>query len=114
MKTHSESNEEQPNEPGQGTNHPAHSNKEERYERGTIIDVFASHNEQEEKHVNNDIANNDGSIMATLDNVFHGQEKSLEHNEFEGSNRTDYYEAEEGEKSDVEEEINALGKKVKK
>jgi hypothetical protein len=46
--------------------------------------------------------------------VFHGAEESLEHNEYEGSNRADYYEAEDGDKSDVEEELKALGKKAKK
>jgi hypothetical protein len=88
-------------------------NTEEKYERGTAVDVFAVTEEANEKHSGNDIANNDGSIAPTLDNVFHGAEESMEHSAAEGSNMQNYYKRNETDKSDTEEEIDALENKGK-
>lgn len=112
MNENDQTNDGQPKETGVGMGAPAPSSREQRYERGTIVDVFANHEESGEKHINNDIANNDGSIVATLDNVFHGTAASLDHNEEEGSNRAGYYESKEHEKSDAEEEVTAQRKET--
>jgi hypothetical protein len=87
---------------------------EEKYERGTAVDVFAAKEESDAKHSGNDIANNDGSIAPALDNVFHGKAESKEHNAAEGSNMQDYYKRNEGGKSDIDQELDALGKKQQK
>jgi dihydroxyacetone kinase len=91
----------------------SHTNSEEQYERGTAVDVFATKEEQVAKHSGNDIANSDGSIVSTLDNVFHGSAESMEHNDAQGSNMEGYYKRNETETSDIEEEIDALNKEPK-
>ncbi len=60
---------------------------------------------------NSEITNNDGSVLETLDTVFHGQPGYIQDHSAAGSNRADYYEARSEGKSDVEEESNYLKKK---
>jgi|GEM_PF-4751532 len=55
-----------------------------------------------------EIATNDGSIIETLDTVFHGAPGWSEGENISGSNRADYYEARSNGKSDSEEEVDDL------
>jgi hypothetical protein len=83
---------------------------EDRYERGTAIDVFASKEEAfPEKHNNNDVATNDGSVLESLDTAFHDKPGYTDDNSVSGSNRDDYYEERSSGKSDDEEELEILG-----
>lgn len=57
-----------------------------------------------------EVANNDGSIIETLDTAFHGEPGMIKDHSLAGSNRADYYESRSGGQSDSEEELNALKK----
>jgi hypothetical protein len=54
----------------------------------------------------NDLATNDGSVIETLDTVFHNRSEAAESKDLAGSNRADYYEAHPNGQSDAEEEVN--------
>jgi len=100
-----------PEEPDVPANTPLQRKSEERYERGTDLDVFSTHEQDvDEKHANKDMANNDGTIAETLDNVFHDASPFLQGNDSEGSKRPDYYETNPVRESDAEEEIEAVRK----
>ena len=55
----------------------------------------------------NDLANNDGSVVETLDTALHGKPGWSEENSIAGSNRADYYEARSYGKADDKEELEA-------
>ena len=57
-----------------------------------------------------EITNNDGSIIETLDTALHGQPGYIDGHSLAGSNRADYYEARTDGKSDVQEESDYLKK----
>ncbi len=57
-----------------------------------------------------EVANNDGSIIETLDTAFHNEPGLIKDHSIAGSNRADYYESRSYGKSDVEEELDALNK----
>ena len=59
---------------------------------------------------NGEITNNDGSIIETLDTVFHDKPGMIKDYSIAGSNRTDYYEAASDGESDSEEELDVLRK----
>ena len=83
---------------------------EARYERGTDIDPFAASGDKElshAKHEGNDTANNDGSVMETLDTAFHDKPGYAEDLSMAGSNRADYCEERSYGKTDDEEELDA-------
>jgi len=61
-----------------------------------------------------EIANNDGSIIETLDTVFHGSPGWSDGENISGSNRADYYEARSNGKSDVEEELDVIRERNRK
>ncbi len=88
--------------------------RKDRYERGTAIDVFASKEDETAKHIGNDIATNDGSVLSTLDIAFHNIPGYINHNSDSGSNRADYYESKSSGKADDEEEIEAVKKHADK
>lgn len=65
----------------------------------------------EDKVINNhELANDDGSIVETLDTAFHGEPGMIDGHSIAGSNRADYYEARSQGKSDSEEELEVLRK----
>ncbi len=83
---------------------------EDRYERGTAIDVFASKEDAfPEKHNNNDVATNDGSVLESLDTAFHNKPGYTNDNIVSCSNRADYDEEISSGKSDNEDELDVLG-----
>ena len=55
-----------------------------------------------------EVANNDGSIIETLDTAFHGQPGMIKEHSPAGSNRADYYESRSDGKTDSEEEVDAM------
>src|SRR4051794_6400789 len=55
-----------------------------------------------------EVTNNDGSIIETLDTAFHNKPGYIKDHSIAGSNRADYYEARSQGKSDVEEEQDFL------
>lgn len=59
---------------------------------------------------NEEVANNDGSIVETLDTAFHNKPGYIKDHSIAGSNRADYYEARSQGESDVEEEQDYLKK----
>ena len=61
----------------------------------------------------NEIATNDGSVIETLDTVFHGKPGWSEGENPSGSSRADYYEARSTGRSDAEEEMDELKRKTK-
>ena len=56
------------------------------------------------EHTDNEITNNDGSVIETLDTDFHNQPGYITNHSLAGSNRADYYEKRSQGKSDTEEE----------
>lgn len=62
--------------------------------------------EDEDKVIKNgELANNDGSIVETLDTAFHDKPGMINTHSIAGSNRAEYYEARSDGKSDSEEEL---------
>lgn len=57
-----------------------------------------------------ELANNDGSVVETLDTAFHNFPGYIKDHSLAGSNRADYYEARSQGKSDDEEELEVLRK----
>lgn len=57
-----------------------------------------------------EVTNNDGSIIETLDTAFHNEPGYIKDHSIAGSNRADYYEARSQGESDVEEEQDYLKK----
>jgi hypothetical protein len=57
-----------------------------------------------------EVTNNDGSIIETLDTAFHNQPGVIKDHSPAGSNRAEYYEAKSQGKSDAEEEQDFLRK----
>lgn len=55
-----------------------------------------------------ELANNDGSVVETLDTAFHDLPGYIKDHSLAGSNRADYYEARSDGKSDSEEELDYL------
>src|SRR5690242_18549162 len=56
------------------------------------------------EHKDDEITNNDGSVIETLDTDFHNQPGYITDHSLAGSNRADYYEKRSQGKSDTEEE----------
>ena len=65
---------------------------------------------QEDRFANkvDEVANNDGSIIETLDTAFHGRPGMIKEHSPAGSNRADYYESRSDGKTDSEEELDAM------
>ena len=57
-----------------------------------------------------EVAENDGSIIETLDTAFHNEPGLIKDHSLAGSNRADYYESRSYGKTDSEEELEALKK----
>lgn len=56
------------------------------------------------EHTDDEITNNDGSVIETLDTDFHNQPGYITNHSLAGSNRADYYEKRSQGMSDAEEE----------
>jgi len=56
------------------------------------------------EHTEDEITNNDGSVIETLDTDFHNKPGYIHNHSLAGSNRADYYEKRSQGKSDTEEE----------
>ena len=103
------------NDPQNRQDNPNHSSRdltqsEERFQRGTDIDPFAVNEEKhfsDAKHEGNDVANNDGSVLETLDTAFHDKPGYAEGESISGSNKAEYYEERSYGQSDDEEELDA-------
>lgn len=83
---------------------------EKKYEQGTDQDVFAvkdSESAIQAKHTGKDVANNDGSVLETLDTAFHGEPGYNASSSDSGSNRADFYEERSFGATEDEEELNA-------
>lgn len=63
------------------------------------------------KATDNDVANNDGSTLETLDTALHDKPGYSEGETVSGSNRADYYEKRSYGKTDVEEELDEINKR---
>ena len=74
--------------------------------------VFVDINEPvlETDETNEEVTNNDGSIVETLDTAFHNQPGYIKDHNIAGSNRADYYEERSQGESDVDEEQDYLKK----
>lgn len=83
---------------------------EKRYEQGTAIDPFETNKDKEfseAKHQGKDVANNDGSVLETLDTAFHDKPGRAEGESVSGSNKAGYYDERSYGKSDDAEELDA-------
>ncbi|WP_018612161.1 hypothetical protein [Segetibacter koreensis] len=72
----------------------------------------AGNNEQNlpVEQADDEVTNNDGSIVETLDTAFHNEPGVIKDHSIAGSNRADYYEAQSQGKSDAEEEMDFIRK----
>jgi hypothetical protein len=63
-----------------------------------------------DEQADDEVTNNDGSIVETLDTAFHNEPGVIKDHSIAGSNRADYYEAQSQGKSDAEEELDFIKK----
>jgi hypothetical protein len=66
--------------------------------------------EPSDEQITDEITNNDGSIIETLDTAFHNKPGVIKDHDIAGSNRAEYYEARSQGKTDSEEEQDFLRK----
>ena len=73
-------------------------------ETGEALNQFYNEQILSAEHTDNEITNNDGSIIETLDTDFHNRPGYIGEHSLAGSNRADYYEKRSQGMSDTEEE----------
>lgn len=81
-----------------------------------IEQVLGNNNDisQSDQQNDDEVTNNDGSIVETLDIAFHNKTGVIKDNSVAGSNRADYYEARSQGETDAEEEQDFIKKQQQK
>ncbi len=74
------------------------------------ITRFYNHQVLSAENTDDEITNNDGSIIETLDTDFHNEPGYISSHSLAGSNRADYYEKRSQGQSDTEEEMEYIRK----
>jgi hypothetical protein len=80
-------------------------------EEQNIIGEQAGTRNTKETNNENELTNNDGSIIETLDTAFHGKPGYIKDHSDAASNRAEYYEARSDGKSDAQDELDYLKNK---